>query len=80
MANRSKDAFEVECPCCKSKLTIDGSLEVVLSHIPPVRPPSIDLDDTARLLRIRGAAMQQAVPVGEGAMAVQLVHTLVAAT
>jgi hypothetical protein len=51
MANRSKDAFEVECPCCKSKLTIDGSLGVVLSHVPPVRPPSIDLDDTARLLR-----------------------------
>jgi hypothetical protein len=51
MANQSKDAFEVECPCCKSKLTVDAGLEVVLSHIPPVRPPSIDLDDTARLLR-----------------------------
>ena len=30
------------------------------------------LDDTARLLKIRGQAMQQAVPVGEGAMAVLL--------
>jgi [acyl-carrier-protein] S-malonyltransferase len=30
---------------------------------------AIDLGDTARLLRIRGAAMQEAVPVGVGAMA-----------
>ena len=30
---------------------------------------ALTLEDTARLLRIRGAAMQQAVPVGEGAMA-----------
>jgi len=30
---------------------------------------AIDLGDTARLLRIRGAAMQDAVPVGVGAMA-----------
>ncbi len=30
---------------------------------------ALTLEDAARLLRIRGAAMQQAVPVGEGAMA-----------
>jgi [acyl-carrier-protein] S-malonyltransferase len=30
---------------------------------------AISISDTARLLRIRGDAMQQAVPVGEGAMA-----------
>jgi [acyl-carrier-protein] S-malonyltransferase len=30
---------------------------------------SIGLDDAARLLRLRGQAMQDAVPVGEGAMA-----------
>lgn len=30
---------------------------------------SLSISDTARLLRIRGTAMQQAVPVGEGAMA-----------
>jgi [acyl-carrier-protein] S-malonyltransferase len=30
---------------------------------------AISLADTARLLRLRGAAMQRAVPVGEGAMA-----------
>jgi len=33
---------------------------------------SIDLSTTARLLKIRGQAMQAAVPVGEGAMAVLL--------
>lgn len=33
---------------------------------------SISLADTARLLRLRGLAMQEAVPVGEGAMAALL--------
>jgi [acyl-carrier-protein] S-malonyltransferase len=33
---------------------------------------SLKLDDTARLLRVRGDAMQRAVPVGEGAMAALL--------
>ncbi|WP_420348705.1 ACP S-malonyltransferase [Pelagibius sp.] len=33
---------------------------------------SLDLGDAARLLRRRGAAMQEAVPVGEGAMAALL--------
>jgi hypothetical protein len=50
MAKKSA-TFVVECPCCRGQLTIDRDLGVVLSHIAPVRPPSIDLDDTARLLR-----------------------------
>lgn len=33
---------------------------------------ALDLSDTARLLRVRGRAMQEAVPVGAGAMAVLL--------
>jgi len=33
---------------------------------------ALEIADTARLLRIRGRAMQQAVPVGEGAMAALL--------
>ncbi len=33
---------------------------------------SLNLSDTARLLKIRGQAMQQAVPVGEGSMAALL--------
>ncbi|MCP1170507.1 ACP S-malonyltransferase [Limimaricola litoreus] len=40
---------------------------------------SLRLDDTARLLRLRGEAMQAAVPVGEGAMAALLGLDLAAA-
>jgi hypothetical protein len=51
MAKHPADTFEIDCPCCSAKLTIDRALGVVLAHVAPVRPPSIDLDDTARLLR-----------------------------
>lgn len=40
---------------------------------------SLSLADTARLLRLRGTAMQEAVPVGEGAMAALLGLDLAAA-
>ena len=33
---------------------------------------ALSLDDAARLLKLRGQAMQQAVPVGKGAMAALL--------
>lgn len=52
MTKKSEETFEVDCPCCHAKLTVDRDLGVVLSHIPPPKPPSsVDLDDTARLLR-----------------------------
>ncbi len=51
MAKNSSQTFEVACPCCQAKLTVDRALGVVLSHTAPVRPPSIDLEDTARHLR-----------------------------
>src|SRR6202161_1191442 len=51
MGKQSDDTFAVDCPCCKAKLELDRALGVVLSHVAPVRPPSIDLDDTSRLLR-----------------------------
>ena len=41
---------------------------------------ALDLSDTARLLRIRGQAMQEAVPVGVGAMAALLGLDFAAAT
>jgi hypothetical protein len=50
MASEPKLTVEVECPCCKAKLLVDAGLGVVLSHVASVRPPSVDLDDTARLL------------------------------
>jgi hypothetical protein len=48
---KNSETFTVECPCCTAKLTIDRTLGVVLGHTAPVRPPPIDLDDTAKLLR-----------------------------
>ncbi len=51
MAKNQSETFTLDCPCCDAKLVVDRSLGVVLSHTAPVRPPSIDLEDTARLLR-----------------------------
>jgi len=51
MAKKSPEVIEVNCPCCNAKLKIDSVLGVVLSHEAAVKPPSVDLDDTARLLR-----------------------------
>jgi [acyl-carrier-protein] S-malonyltransferase len=42
----------------------------------PAAAGSLDLMTTARLLKLRGQAMQQAVPVGEGAMAALLGATI----
>ena len=58
MGNHLHDIFEVECPCCGAKMTVDRALGVVLAHVAPVRPPSIDLDDTAQLLRRQSEAVE----------------------
>jgi hypothetical protein len=59
MAKNPLETFEVSCPCCTAKLTIDRELGVVLSHVPPPKPPSsVDLDDTARLLRAHDEAVE----------------------
>jgi hypothetical protein len=51
--------FEVNCPCCNAKLTIDGELGVVLSHVPAVKSgPNVDFGDTARLLREQREAVE----------------------
>lgn len=39
-------------------MTVDRELGVVLAHVAPVRPPSIDLDDTAQLLRKHSEAVE----------------------
>jgi hypothetical protein len=51
MAKKDARPFEVQCPCCHAKLIVDPELAVVLSHEVVRGAPSIDLDDTARLLR-----------------------------
>jgi hypothetical protein len=59
MAKKPLETFEVNCPCCTAKLTVDRELGVVLSHVPPAKPPSsVDLDDTARLLRAHDEAVE----------------------
>jgi hypothetical protein len=55
---KKMDIFEIDCPCCGAKLSIDRKLGVVLSHVQPPRPPSVDLDDTARLLRQQADAVE----------------------
>ncbi len=69
-------------------ITIENSVSFVAGHSlgeysALCAAGAISLTDTARLLRLRGEAMQQAVPVGEGAMAailgldMQIVQTIV---
>jgi hypothetical protein len=59
MSKRPLDTFEVACPCCQAKLTVDREIGVVLSHVPPpMPPPSVDLDDTALLLRQQAEAVE----------------------
>jgi hypothetical protein len=58
MGNQPHEVFEIDCPCCGAKMTVDRTLGVVLAHIAPVRPPSIDLDDTAQLLRRQSEAVE----------------------
>lgn len=59
MAKKGGETFEIDCPCCHAKMTIDANLGVVLSHVPPPRPPSgVDFDDTARLLREQAEAVE----------------------
>src|SRR5271168_625624 len=59
MAQKSADTFEVGCPCCRAKLTVDRSLGAVLSHVPPPKAPSsVDLDNTARMLREHDEAVE----------------------
>ncbi|MGA8554704.1 MAG: hypothetical protein WB630_09815 [Candidatus Acidiferrales bacterium] len=59
MAKPSPNTFEVNCPCCMAKLTVDREIGAVLSHVPPPRPPSsVDLDDTAKMLREQVEAVE----------------------
>ncbi len=59
MAKKPELTFDLDCPCCAAKLTVDRDLGVVLSHVPPPKPPpSVDLDDTARLLREQAEAVE----------------------
>lgn len=52
MAKKPAKPIEVDCPCCKSKLTVDPELAVVLAHLaPPRAAPDVDITDADRILR-----------------------------
>lgn len=42
---------EVKCPCCEATLKVDRELGVVLSHELPPKAPTVNLEDTAGILR-----------------------------
>jgi hypothetical protein len=48
-------AFEVECPCCRSTLLIDAETKVVLSHHEPQKKPLIE-DLTSAVHQLKGEA------------------------
>ena len=51
--------FNVMCPCCDGRLTIDPTLEAVVAHEPPPKPKSgVGLDDA--LASLKGAAARRA--------------------
>ena len=58
MGKKRPETLVTECPCCRAKLTVDRELGVVLSHVASVKAPSIDLDNTARLLREQEEAVE----------------------
>ena len=59
MAKNAYKPILIECPCCQAKLTVDPEMGAVLSHEASKRPPSVDLDDTARLLREHDARVEE---------------------
>ena len=59
MAKNTDNTLRLECPCCHATLNVDAALGVVLSHEAPVKPPSVDFDDTARLLREQAERVEE---------------------
>ena len=57
--------FEVDCPCCRAKLVIDGNLRRILRHSEPPSADRPELDDAHRILAEeaarREALFQQSV-------------------
>jgi hypothetical protein len=51
MAKKSAVPIEITCPCCKSLLSVDTELAVVLSHVaPPKAAPDVNISEATRIL------------------------------
>jgi len=51
MAKKAAQPIAITCPCCRSLLTVDTQLAVVLSHVEPHKPaPDVNISDAARIL------------------------------
>lgn len=53
MGKKQSGAFDVDCPHCQAKLTVDAELQAVLEHVPPPEKSTFDLD--AELRGLSGA-------------------------
>ena len=54
----AEDSFQVTCPCCGAKLTVDRELGTVIAHeLPPKTKQAHDLDQA--LGALKGAAGQR---------------------
>jgi hypothetical protein len=52
------EAFEVECPGCRARLTVDPEVRAVIAHVPPPRTgPAASLDQA--MASLKGAQAQR---------------------
>lgn len=52
MGKRQNSSFEITCPCCEARLTVDPDLGKVLHHEPPPKTnKGPDLDRATQLLK-----------------------------
>ena len=56
MAQKKSNNLSIECPCCGARLTVDATLQKVVSHeAPPPKRNAMDLDQAAALLKEQAA-------------------------
>ncbi len=45
MGKKQSAAFDVDCPHCQAKLTVDPDVKAVLGHVPPPDESAFDFDE-----------------------------------
>lgn len=52
MSKATPKSFEVVCPCCQARLTVDAEVRAVIAHAPPSKTgPASSLDQAMAALR-----------------------------